>query len=121
MPHKDLEKRKAYQKAYRERNKQYFKDYNKAYHASRDLDEVREYRLQYKYGISLEEWNEKYLNQNKACAICETVTENLTVDHDHNTEKIRGLLCHHCNTALGGFKENKQILLRACDYLTKWE
>ena len=39
------------------------------------------------------------------------------IDHDHETGKVRGLLCHECNTALGKFGDDPAILLRAVDYL----
>jgi len=41
----------------------------------------------------------------------------LCVDHDHNTGKIRGLLCNTCNRALGLLKDNKQLLINALKYL----
>lgn len=40
-------------------------------------------------------------------------------DHNHKTGKLRGFLCNHCNLALGGFRDNKQILLDAIEYLEK--
>ena len=39
------------------------------------------------------------------------------IDHDHKTGKVRGILCHHCNTALGSLNENPLILVRAIKYL----
>lgn len=51
-----------------------------------------------------------------ACEICGS-TENLHVDHDHATGKVRGRLCMHCNHALGSFKDNLDSLRKAVLYL----
>ena len=52
-----------------------------------------------------------------ACKICHTVTK-LVVDHDHETGKIRGLLCPNCNSGIGFLKDDPVILAAALDYLT---
>lgn len=43
--------------------------------------------------------------------------EKLVVDHDHNTGKVRKLLCHNCNRALGLFQDNPEVLRKAADYV----
>ena len=62
-------------------------------------------------------------SQNGICAICgnlETIQKShLSVDHDHKTNKVRGLLCRECNRALGGFKDNRILLQSAINYLLK--
>lgn len=50
------------------------------------------------------------------CLICNS-DEKLVVDHDHKTEKIRGMLCNHCNRGLGHFRDNQELLEKAKDYL----
>jgi hypothetical protein len=65
--------------------------------------------------------------QNGVCAIChlpETGTsgplrtpKRLSVDHDHETGVVRGLLCGPCNTSLGLMKDDPALLLAARDYL----
>ena len=77
--------------------------------------------------ISLDTYNDLLLKQNNKCAICgydETALANnqikirrLSVDHDHQTNKIRGLLCKNCNSAIGLFKDNPDIILSAYRYL----
>lgn len=79
----------------------------------------RERDLIRQYGISLLEYNALLEKQNRVCAICHSVPEqgSLCVDHDHSTSKIRGLLCHACNVALGNFRDSKQFLKQAISYL----
>lgn len=75
------------------------------------------------YGISLEEYNTMFVNQNGSCAICEVhqsqTTKRLFVDHCHTTGAIRGLLCSQCNSMLGMAKDNQETLAKAIVYLNK--
>ena len=85
----------------------------------------RSYYLKSKYGITLEWYNEKLKSQNHKCAICgqdevDVFKQTLYVDHCHNTGKVRGLLCHPCNAALGLLKENEEILKNAQIYLREY-
>lgn len=79
--------------------------------------------LKRNYGIGISQYNEMFQSQNGCCAIChrhETeFTKRLHVDHDHESGKVRELLCHFCNTALGGFNENIDRLNSAVKYLIK--
>ena len=50
------------------------------------------------------------------CCICGEKQE-LVIDHDHRTGKVRGLLCGSCNKGLGFFKDNKKYLNSAIKYL----
>lgn len=62
-------------------------------------------------------------NQGNKCKICETheseFDKRLAVDHCHKTGKVRGLLCSSCNTSLGKFKDDPEILRRAINYLER--
>jgi hypothetical protein len=60
------------------------------------------------------------LELNLKCEICEKPFKNLReikVDHDHVTDKARGILCNHCNIALGFFRDNPKAIFRALKYL----
>jgi hypothetical protein len=75
------------------------------------------------YGITLEEFENLKIIQNNKCAICLNDFKNsidTCVDHCHTTKKVRGLLCNHCNRALGLFKESKDSLKSALKYLKKY-
>lgn len=74
------------------------------------------------YGLSLEQWNEMFIKQNGCCAVClrhqtEVPKQRLQVDHNHETGKIRGLLCGPCNMAIGLFRDDTHSLSKAIQYL----
>jgi hypothetical protein len=64
-------------------------------------------------------------DQDNACAICgitaEEIGKKLIVDHNHETLKVRGLLCWRCNSGLGFFKDNQSHLAMAIEYLVKFD
>jgi len=76
------------------------------------MAESRNQHLKQAYGMTLEDYNELFLRQNKKCAICgkhqSESTRRFGVDHDHKTGKVRGILCNRCNTALGCFEKYKK-------------
>jgi len=80
----------------------------------------RDIYLQNRYNITLKEYNLILKQQNNVCAICRQKRNKykfLSVDHDHETGKIRGLLCGMCNAAIGLFREDIIILEDAIKYL----
>ena len=108
---------------------------NKArYHRNKGSDKGERHRLSARkswlkkaYGLSYEEYLEMFRVQDGKCAICHTeVAEHGKeryktgcVDHCHTTGKVRGILCHPCNKALGAFKDRPEVLLNATQYLEK--
>lgn len=80
----------------------------------------RNFRNKYKkYGLTFEEYEQMYEKQNGTCLLCKTQQDFLVVDHDHDTDKVRGLLCNNCNLGLGHFKDSVESLLSAAEYLRK--
>lgn len=82
----------------------------------------RAHKLKAKYGITLEEYNLLLINQGGGCAVCGYIPhqgEVLCVDHCHNSLRVRGLLCHPCNKALGNLKDDPELLQKAIEYLIK--
>ncbi len=75
------------------------------------------------YGITLDDYNKMFAEQEGKCSICGThqcaTGRALAVDHDHETGKVRGLLCSNCNTALGKFNDDVELLKKAIDYLRR--
>lgn len=104
----NVEKRIEYNKKFKIDNPDYFKNKH----------------LESTYGISIDEYNNKLIIQNNRCAICgkhesEINRGRLFVDHDHDTGKIRGLLCQKCNSALGMVDEDTDILFSMVSYLNE--
>jgi hypothetical protein len=81
----------------------------------------RNYKYRWVYGITLEDYNRMFEEQEGCCKICKRhqteFNKRLHVDHDHKTGKIRGLLCHNCNLALGRLGDSIQTLKSALEYL----
>ena len=75
------------------------------------------------YGMTIEEYEILLISQSGKCAICgvsqEKLKQTLSVDHDHTNGKVRGLLCHWCNTGIGYFSDSVQCLQAAISYLHK--
>lgn len=75
------------------------------------------------FGIRFEEYKSIYDFQNGCCAVCERHSSEfsraLDVDHNHTTGEIRGLLCNLCNTGIGKFKDNVDLLEKCIKYLKK--
>lgn len=76
--------------------------------------------LRARYGITLADWDALLVEQTGRCAVCvRPLTDDLQprVDHCHETDTIRGLLCHHCNVGLGHFGDDVGRLRNAARYL----
>lgn len=92
---------------------------NGLYHTCRSC------RSKYRRLIDMSEskYKEILASQNNQCAICgkdaNEFKTSLNVDHDYQTEKIRGLLCTNCNMGLGHFKDSLSNLHRALMYIAK--
>lgn len=69
------------------------------------------------YNLSKEEYEALLKDQNNACAICSRELLVVNVDHCHETNKIRGLLCPECNRGLGLFYDNAERLTLAARYI----
>jgi hypothetical protein len=88
-------------------------------------DNVKNVRLKNSFGITLDDYNKMFQNQRGCCLICgkhqSNLVRRLSVDHNHKTERIRGLLCSKCNCILGNCDEKIDILQSAVDYLRDFD
>ena len=57
--------------------------------------------------------------QDGLCALCDLPMKNTYIDHDHNTGKLRALLCSNCNTGLGKLRDDPQLMRKAADYVER--
>lgn len=102
---------------------------NTWYHKNKSS--ARNTRLKSQYGITLENYKDLLVVQNGVCAVCgkpETMTNpkkktisDLAVDHNHITGKVRGLLCRACNTGIGCFSDDPQLMVLAANYVRRVE
>lgn len=70
------------------------------------------------YGLTKETYHDLMVKAEHCCEVCKT-KENLVIDHCHESGKVRGILCWSCNVALGHFKDSRNNLQKAIDYLWK--
>lgn len=91
----------------------------------RDVESRKEAKrgchLKAKYGLTIFDYNQMFSTQEGRCDLCEIhqseLKSKLCVDHNHSTGKVRSLLCHNCNSAIGYLKENPILFERAIEYL----
>ncbi|HXR74005.1 endonuclease VII domain-containing protein [Actinocrinis sp.] len=102
--------------------------------ADNNQERVLDSHLRRRFGITLEDYNRLLEAQDGVCAICgkpptvysapggrrrqgRQVRPRLVVDHDHETGKVRGLLCVLCNRGIGLLQDSPDIIRRALTYL----
>lgn len=134
---KNKVKAQATQRKWREKNKERIAAANKIY-AEKNREKLLAYQKQYrkknhtvlheksvvrKYKVSSEEYQAILKLQKGLCAICGNPPEGkktkLCVDHNHDSGKVRGLLCSKCNLAIGLFEDDITTLRLALNYLKK--
>ena len=128
------EKRKEYRKVWTEKNRARILEVGRLWkqknrkkvaiqarlryqnHSQKELDRIR----LNKYGITGEEFREILKKQGFKCPVCyRNITKNPSVDHDHITGKIRGLICNNCNLAMGNAEDSPVRLRAMADYLER--
>lgn len=98
---KHRETRRSYLVKNRERTRVWEREYNK-----KNKKKRMQYFIRYKYGIDYSNVEEMIAKQNNKCFICEkSFNKAPCIDHDHETGKVRGLLCKLCNLSLDGFEK----------------
>lgn len=88
-------------------------------YAQDDDTRYRQY-LKRVYDLDIEDYFQMLEDQDHLCAICrqpDPVKNKLSVDHDHDTGKVRGLLCFPCNTGIGKLGDSYERVQAAADYL----
>jgi len=86
------------------------------YHETR-----RRHELWSTYGLRLEDYDAMVARQKGLCLLCQRrPTERLFVDHSHDAEMLRSLLCRTCNTGLGCFGDDPALMRTGADYVEIW-
>lgn len=93
------------------------------YNSSRfDIERNRDWFYKQRYGITLEEYNKLYEEQEGCCKVCNKhqmdFKKRLHVDHSHETGQVRGLLCPSCNLAIGMLMDDPKIIKSAWEYVS---
>jgi hypothetical protein len=127
-----VEQRKATLRAWKQRNPEKVRANKHAYDKSpsKRASDGRQYRknpdvywarnLKSKYGLTVDQYNAMFTAQGGKCIICgepERPGKRLGVEHDHATNRVRGLACERCNRAIGLVQESSVTLRAAADYL----
>ena len=122
---KNKEKRRQYNKEYRDKNRESLNRYDRDRYEDRK-DELRSNKFKRKYGITLEQRDKMIKEQNGTCLICKDILTlegkgGCVVDHCHETGEVRGILCSPCNSGIGHLKDDVSLLYAAIEYLKREE
>lgn len=79
----------------------------------------RRKRLLATYGLTAEIFGAMLAQQRNLCAICRKPMPRVNVDHCHDTNEVRGLLCDPCNKGIGQFRDDPHRLRAAADYVER--
>jgi hypothetical protein len=126
-------RRRAEHRRWAERNRDYVREYaSRRWREKKSILKVKKHqhyeiagRARYlfkKYGITMEEYEQRLAVQGGKCAISHDTPggRRLHFDHDHTTKINRGFLCGPCNRALGLFKHDPVRMANAIAYLQHW-
>lgn len=111
-----------------ENNRERYRQWKDAYFADpKNKRREKSNTLMRKYGITIEDYEQMLERQNGVCAIClrpesgvdkSSTVKQLAVDHDHETGRVRGLLCFRCNVVTARFEEiGEDALDKVYEYL----
>lgn len=116
--HPKQDKYKAYRQAYQDKHPNAVRDAGRKYRAKNpEKEKEKGWRRAGIKNFSYPQYTQLLESQNHQCAICRQHLIKTAVDHDHQTGRVRGILCHQCNCGIGNFKDNPESLTRAAYYL----
>jgi hypothetical protein len=88
----------------------------------KNKEKLRIKRFFTEYGLTEDAFFEMLRSQDGRCAICRIELQAgkfMHIDHDHVTQKVRGILCHKCNKGLGHFQDDVAVMQAAIEYLRR--
>lgn len=115
---KNKDRIKKYSIQNKDKKKAYLKEWN-----LKNKDKAKAAKLKRNYNLTLDQYNKMLSDQNGCCKVCSVKFDMLitslgpNVDHCHKTNKVRGLLCINCNTALGKLKDDTKIMQKLIKYI----
>lgn len=111
-----IEKTRKWRESYKKRKSE---NYHRTKNDPGKFENRRKTAIRRKYGITHNEYIELLRSQSGVCALCGKSPNGkpLSVDHCHETGKIRGLLCSGCNAGIGLLGDNVEGLLKAIEYI----
>ncbi len=89
---------------------------------AKNPERVRASNLKHSFGLTVDEYDRLLEVQGGLCAICGkkcSTGKRLSVDHDHDTGRVRGLLCMKCNLIIGHANDSVTLLRAVILYLTR--
>jgi hypothetical protein len=111
--------RNEYAKQWRKDHAEHIQQKNTAWRVA-NPNYNRDYNMFRQYGLTKEDYDELLISQDYRCNICGKTIEEarqrrpLSVDHNHDTGQVRGLLCRNCNSCLGWYE---RFILEILDHL----
>jgi hypothetical protein len=124
---KDIEKSRKYFRDWYHKNKEKNKGYTKKWLSENPGIRTGislKFNLKRHYGMTVGEFDDMVRGQDNKCAICgnpPSINGRLYVDHNHETNSIRGLLCVKCNSGLGMFNDDIVLIKKSLKYLLKYK
>lgn len=114
------DKTRVYARTRYKKNRRHINEWQREYYKKHKRSELALLQqVLNRYGLKVADYEWLLERQNDRCALCHEKPKGgrLYVDHDHTTNKVRGLLCPRCNMGLGAFKDHPELLRAAIVYL----
>lgn len=73
----------------------------------------------HRYKLTLDQYHARLESQDFLCALCQDALPEV-IDHNHQTDEARGLLCWSCNSGFGQLRESPKLFLKAIACAQKW-
>jgi Autographiviridae endonuclease VII len=120
------ERQRRYYERHTERVKQSKKNSREKSKGRKATDTDVDYYMRSRYGIGLSDYNRLLVEQDGKCAACGTTDvrngkTRFDIDHDHETGAVRGLLCGHCNRALGMLNDSADRVTALLSYILSFQ
>jgi len=120
-----LQKKREWSRKHYQENKEYYREKRLRWTKENKEYSVAMYRkkhLRYKFNITPEQYAEMEKKQEGVCAICKLKSKKkLCIDHCHETNQVRGLLCVSCNFGIGYLQDDIKLLEKAKQYLYEYK